>query len=93
MNGPSLLVDTLEHGTVVIVRISCQTLTTIDSHDLSRAEAGVVGSQEKKRVSHFLGIVELAHEGDLGSGLIKVGLVLLWSELHRDQILSVGAGL
>lgn len=87
------MVYTLEHGTVVIVCVCSETLTTVNCHDLTRAEAGIIGGQEQDGVSDLLRIVELAHERDLGSCLIEVGLVFLLCQLHSDKVLVVGAGL
>ena len=38
----SLLVDTFEDRAVVVIGVCGQALATVDGHDLSRAEAGII---------------------------------------------------
>lgn len=38
----SVLVDAFEHGAVIIVSVCSQALTTINCHDFSSAEAGII---------------------------------------------------
>ena len=57
---PASLIDTLEHGTVVVVVIGGQALSTVDCHDLTCAEAGVIGGQVEKSFSDLSRGVQLA---------------------------------
>ena len=42
VEDPSLLVDTFEDRAVVVIGVRGQALATVDGHDLSSAEAGII---------------------------------------------------
>ena len=86
------MVDTFEHGTIVIVVISSEALTTIHDHDLTCAEACIIGRQEENRLSYLLWIIQLAHQGHISCSLIQVAFIFFGTEVHGNEVFVVFAG-
>ena len=86
------MVDTFEHGTIVIVVISSEALTAIHNHDLTSTEACIIRGQEENRLSYLLWIVQLAHQWDVSRSLIQVAFIFFRTEVHGNKVLVVFAG-
>ena len=86
----SLLIDAHQLGAIVIVVIRCETLSTIDCHDLTCAKACIVRGQEKQGLCNLSRRVQLPGKRDISGCLLQVTFVLFWSQFHTYHILSIG---